>query len=860
MKAFFKNIDKNYSIIRLIKYSIVVSALLLVLDIFNLPSKYIADIDSQLLLLASGFVFAFFLLTLIEMNFFDAFKIPSVNVIDAISIVSVISSGFYCLILAVYSQLFIYKLLTIICVVIIFSITILVRGTNWKKAEKHAEKYKTNVLDLKDIFTGNFNIEEDNAIILDEKDVDYDLLDRDYVINQLYNAVLQCNPEGRFVISLEGKWGSGKTTILNNVKCKLIENSNNIVIIDEFDPWTYSDQESLFLNMFDIILQKSGFKYSTLLTNIMIRSLSESIIGSQTSSLLFLKRLFNQPNIINSLKNKINEYLKLCGKKIVFFIDNIDRAESDNIIFLFKLVGNVLDFERVTYVLSFDDSRVKKIFDNKLEIDYEYLKKVIQMQILVPEIDINLKNNLLMTCLDNLLMKYGETEQSIKEEYHSVISYICKLTNDIRDFKRFVNSVISTPFKQGSFLCKRDLFAIQYIRLNNIGLYHQIYKNRVYFVSHDKMYDSETFKVSLEKKKFNDKAKEFYENLFSEEKNRNYRGLLSEIFPYVKRYSIGHMIEYDGFFSDEEYDGIAKNRNICSAKYFDLYFTSTENVYLQVGKTVERFVAEINNAKDIASRREIFLIFLNAIHKSVHKEVFERLQLYTEDFLEDAKFDMVTILFDNIHRIDDSLAFFALNAQKRAVIIIWDLLQLISEDFFRTFMASIEHEYGKIEIISNLLYWFEHDREGKGIEERKQKLDALYRDMGERIISNSINLYNDPYYSHRNIHGLFKLYQDEEMKLKSYIKEVINESNIFRLLYDIMVLSSGSKKVTYSISKANINILSTEEDIDKIIMNATPISEDQQFILDVYKKYKSGLTDEFGEAGITIDDVKTLNP
>ena len=41
----------------------------------------------------------------------------------------------------------------------------------------------------------------------------------------------------------------------------------------------------------------------------------------------------------------------MSGKKFVF-IDNIDRTEKDNVILLFKLVGSILDFERITYVLS----------------------------------------------------------------------------------------------------------------------------------------------------------------------------------------------------------------------------------------------------------------------------------------------------------------------------------------------------------------------------------------------------------------------------------------------------------------------------------------------------------------------------
>ena len=66
-------------------------------------------------------------------------------------------------------------------------------------------------------------------------------------------------------------------------------------------------------------------------------------------------------------------------KKILFIIDNIERADKENIIFLFKLINNILNFDNTFYLLSFDDERMRKIFDKDLKIDFEYLKKIIQL-------------------------------------------------------------------------------------------------------------------------------------------------------------------------------------------------------------------------------------------------------------------------------------------------------------------------------------------------------------------------------------------------------------------------------------------------------------------------------------------------
>ncbi|QNU33328.1 hypothetical protein IC802_10120 [Geobacillus sp. 44C] len=192
-------------------------------------------------------------------------------------------------------------------------------------------------------------------------------------------------------------------------------------------------------------------------------------------------------------------------------------------------------------------------------------------------------------------------------------------------------------------------------------------------------------------------------------------------------------------------------------------------------------------------------------------------------------------------------------------IIIWELLQKISEEQYEQFLESIKEDYDKLQNISNILYWFEKDREGKNIDGRRYKMEKLYQEMGARIIENSINLYQDKYYTPKNIWGLFKLYKDDLSIIKKYIKGNINEDNIFRLLYDIIVVSIGSN-IKYSISNENLNYLTTIDDIEEILKNAETKTKDQEFILEVYNNYKNDIKNEWGETGIVTDKILNLNP
>lgn len=857
VKEYISDINQNYSLIKLTEYAVILSTVLLIIDLLNFPLKQLVVDNKSLSFLIAGAIIILLILKGIEFGLLDTLKLTTINIIDAFSVTMIFSCTIYLVIASFYDFLFLYKSVVLTIIGVIFFFIILFRVIYLKNKEIEANKYTPNIFDLKEIYEGDFTSEEDQLILVREEEVNYDLLEREKIINQLYNAISQSKPDGKFVISLEGKWGSGKTTIINNVKKKLIKTKDNIIIIDEFDPWSYSDQRSLFYNMFDIIIKKSGLKYNSLAAKKMAEEISENIFGTQKSTRV-LKTFFENRNDIVNLKNKINNYLRLCGKKVVFFIDNIDRIESDNIILLFKLVGNILDFNRVTYVLSFDNDRIRKIFNNDLNIDYKYLKKVIQMQIRVPEVNEKALNNLFKKSFNNLLIEYGEDQENLSY-YDCIINFMCEQKIDVRDFKRFINSVISSVFSGSSYLNKRDLIIIKYVRLYNLPLYQEIYQNRIYFISHDKRQDIEAYSTSFNKEKFNQNAKKFFDELFSNENNSAFKNILAEVFPYVKKYNDNHDLEYDGIsVPDGSYPDIIKNKRICSAKYFDLYFTNTINDFVLIGERVEGFVDKLNKTKDFITKKKIFSELLESVHYTYQKELFERIELYIEDLKEDVLFDLVTILFAKIYEIDDtSTMIFGLSARSRVEIIIWELLQKITEEEYDKFLDNIKDDYQKIEIISSILNWFNNDREGKNVEGRKEKMKSLYQEMGRDIIDNNISLYNDPYYFPKNIWGLARLYDEDQEEFKNYIKNITNKENIFRLIYDVISLSYGNK-FRYSIRQENLENLTSEEYIDNILEEIEPSTPDQKFVLKVYENYTNNVTDRFGEKGIILDELKEI--
>lgn len=81
-----------------------------------------------------------------------------------------------------------------------------------------------------------------------------DLLGTSYFADSFAQTIYNYQNQDSLVLALYGKWGSGKTSIINMVLQKLDElynNSNNKPIILKFNPWNYSDKNDLIRMFFD---------------------------------------------------------------------------------------------------------------------------------------------------------------------------------------------------------------------------------------------------------------------------------------------------------------------------------------------------------------------------------------------------------------------------------------------------------------------------------------------------------------------------------------------------------------------------------------------------------------------------------
>lgn len=229
MKKYVKRFLDIFDFKNLLFESIILSFVIVFVDALNLPTLMIKNNCLFLLIL----VLIFFAVKIISSDNFKLFLTKNVNTVDKYMFIYSITT----FILLIYVFGFDFKPYKLIVLSILSLFLISIYVFRIIKTNQSHEDLEFNILDLQYVCKNKIELSNKKIALLEEKDVDYDLLNKKDVINQLYNTIINCYPENNFTIGLNGKWGNGKTTIINNV-LRLIEKNGLLdhYVIVKFDP------------------------------------------------------------------------------------------------------------------------------------------------------------------------------------------------------------------------------------------------------------------------------------------------------------------------------------------------------------------------------------------------------------------------------------------------------------------------------------------------------------------------------------------------------------------------------------------------------------------------------------------------
>lgn len=342
--------------------------LLIVIDHFN-PTYYLSG---NHWMIAVAVVCVMIILWIMYVtNFWKLIKLQNINVVDLTLISVAITSLVYVVYLFFMHQMCTWKFVVVVCV---FCIALVAGFLRKKYISSRKPKENTNAIDLRELYKDKFDVNT-YPIIISDRPVDYDLLDRKIIISILYDVIVNTScSSNAYVIGLDGKWGTGKTTIINLVKQRLnkeIEQNDNIRIVKNFDFWTTGSQTAILNSMYDALLKAIGVDYNSVKTRKLLKRTANFMtnvpkIGKAVSQII--NENITQEDV-NQLKDNLEELILSSNKRYVFFVDNLDRANSSQVLFLLKMLGTVFNLPNLIFVLLYDKQRMKKIISNEEELN-----------------------------------------------------------------------------------------------------------------------------------------------------------------------------------------------------------------------------------------------------------------------------------------------------------------------------------------------------------------------------------------------------------------------------------------------------------------------------------------------------------
>ncbi len=225
-----------------------------------------------------------------------------------------------------------------------------------------------------------------------------------------------------FVLSVEGAWGSGKTSTLAMMEA-LLRTQRRTPVIVHFNPWLVGDRDALlrhFLSkiaaevkladhaadgkrvarelkaygkVFDFVKLVPGAEPWASLVKTVIESAGETVDSVAS---------YKTPDV-ESKKEKVADALRRFERPIIVFIDDVDRLFPLEVFEMVRIVKAVGNLPNVGYVLAWDPEYVSEALKAAgVPRSETYLDKVVQVRLPLPAIGLEARGVLINEALARL--------------------------------------------------------------------------------------------------------------------------------------------------------------------------------------------------------------------------------------------------------------------------------------------------------------------------------------------------------------------------------------------------------------------------------------------------------------------------
>jgi Predicted P-loop ATPase len=658
-----------------------------------------------------------------------------------------------------------------------------------------------------------------------------DKLGRSLFAKQLANAIMQFKTKDNYAISLQGKWGCGKTSVLNMAVEEIrqlseVANDSEKIVIVHFNPWNFTDTNQL-INQFFLTLTNSlkvnnkeqkmqnvgsaiekyssALEYSEYIPVVgpylkLLPKLSTKIGKSMKD------KAKSRLNDVSYRKSEVEQALRKLDTRILVVIDDIDRLSNEQIQLIFQLVNAVAGFPNIIYLLSFDKDIVVRALSDVQHCDgEEYLEKIIQIPFDMPPLSIKRLHSILFEKLNDLVEVHGGMEFDTARWSNVFDSCISPFINTLRDINRFCNTLefmYSTVKEEVDFI---DMAGICALRVFASSIFEWIRDNKFSLVGG---YNGGGISLNDIKKREAESLQRF-QNIYPENPQVMLKAVAS-LFP-----MFSNRISFSSVFQTSS--EIHQAMRIASESKFDLYFSlSLDNIKISRSEIDDSLLRmeedELRSYIDVLNEHDLLIAFLEEIKYNLSRIPEERIELI-----------LSVLVFQSGRIAEKEMQLMGADSTKISVYTISDLLFRISDENIRFNIIAnmiLKTDFLSFQFLLHLLHIIEltHGRIAETSSSQESKLinldnlyqlEAIFLKRTKSFVATT-NLFE--WKELRTVSFLWEFI--DEKTYSEYIKSAItNELNAIRfMVLHVNTWSAGGKVCQFELKDASyMKYISTEE-------------------------------------------------
>ncbi|HFK5575114.1 TPA: P-loop NTPase fold protein, partial [Elizabethkingia anophelis] len=444
----------------------------------------------------------------------------------------------------------------------------------------------------------NFNSQNDK--LYDDNPIDKsdnDILGRKSKATQIAQLLKNNKSKNSIAIGIVGKWGDGKSSFMNLIEENLKNDSKFITI--QFNSWLNISIKSIIQDFFNTI-EKEIAPYSFDISK-EFKTYGKNVLSihksATTETILNAVNLMPELSLSDNFEN-LNKLLSRLNKRVIVFLDDLDRLQPNEVFEVLKLIRNTASFDVFNYIVGYDREYINQALkNNQIPNPTKYCEKIFLKEFPLTPIAQREINQYIKAKIIEFLPTRQDEINGLFSDINLHLDYyqgnIFDSIKNIRNAKRYINEFcISMEGMEGEVDIK-DFMMVKLLKYS----YYDVYRL---------LFDKQQFIDNRSNEGYSGNEKFNSYKLRQKENNEN-----SPSFSAVKSFNqsvLKEKIEKMGVYNNSEIEAIGM---ICNKIFQENYNNKdTTSISLAYGQNYYNyFLDEISDANFLKAD---FLIFLTS--------------------------------------------------------------------------------------------------------------------------------------------------------------------------------------------------------------------------------------------------------